>query len=255
MTVGKVTPMNGFRTALAVIALAVLGALAITLSPRGDSVPPGSERLGIALLLLLLPLAWAAVGLLLHRSAGRWLGLAVGIAVLPWAAAFLLGPSYGAPRWPQWVALAASVTLLVTLTGQSMFSAYEGRQEVDWSGLRMGLLRWTIIFNAASAFALYLFVMAYDADTGGFMLVGAWLLLGLVLGVWLLAHQKTFGLLILAAACIAFIPVGTLFLQREAHRPEEAWLLVAIFLPGVLLGWASLVAFGRPMLRFLSSGD
>jgi len=33
------------------------------------------------------------------------------------------------------------------------------------------------------------------------------------------------------------------------------WLLVAVFLPGVLMGWASLVAFGRPMLRFLRTGD
>lgn len=247
--------MTRLRSGLAVLALATLGALALTLTPRADSVPPGSERLGIAIILLLLPLAWAAIGLLMRRASGRWLGLAIGIAVLPWAVAFVLGPSYGAPRWPQWVALAASVALLLTLTGRRMFEAHEGRLDVDWSGPRMGLLRWTIIFNAASAFALYLFVMAYDADTGGFMLVGAWLLLGLVLGVWLLAHQKTFGLVILALACVAFIPLGALFLEREAHSPEEAWLLVALFLPGVLLGWASLIAFGRPMLGYLRSGD
>ena len=42
--------------------------------------------------------------------------------------------------------------------------------------------------NAASAFALYLFVMAYDADLSGFVTVGIWLLLGLLLGVWLLAE-------------------------------------------------------------------
>ena len=153
------------------------------------------------------------------------------------------------------MALAASLTLLVTLTGQRMFEAHEGRQEVDWSGFRMGLLRWTLVFNTASAFSLYLFVMAYDADLGGFVAVGAWLLLGLVLGVWLLAHQKTFGLLVLACCCVAFLPLGALFLDREAHSPEEAMLLVAIFLPGVLIGWASLIAFGRPMLKFLRSQD
>jgi hypothetical protein len=247
--------MIGLRTGLAVLALATLGALALLLVPRDGSGPPGSERLGIAIILLLLPLAWAVVGLLLRRAAGRWLGLAVGIAVLPWATAFVLGPNYGAPTWPQWVALAASLALLLTLTGRRMFEAYEGRLHVDWSGVRMGLLRWTIIFNAASVLALYLFVMAYEADTGGFVAVGAWLLLGLVLGVWLLAHQKTVGLLILALCCIAFLPLGLRFLSREAHSPEEAWLLVAVFLPGVLMGWASLIAFGRPMLRFLRSAD
>lgn len=247
--------MTRLRTVMAVAALVALGALALRFAPRAGSGPPGSERVGMAILLLLLPLAWAAVGLVLRRAAGRWIGLSVGVAVLPWATAFAIGPSYGAPTWPAWVALAASLTLLLTLTGRRMFDAHEGRLDVDWSSPRMGILRWTIIFNAASALALYLFVMAYDADLGGFVTVGIWLLLGLLLGVWLLAHQKTFGLLILAACCVAFLPLGTLFLQREAHSPEEAWLLVAVFLPGVLMGWASLIAFGRPMLRFLRSGE
>ncbi|MBT8462268.1 MAG: hypothetical protein KJO44_07055 [Gemmatimonadetes bacterium] len=247
--------MTRLRSVIAVAALVALGALALRFAPRSGVGPPGSERLGIAILLLLLPLAWATVGLVLRRAAGRWIGLAVGIAVMPWATAFVVGPTYGAPTWPAWVALAASLTLLLSLTGRRMFEAHEGRLDVDWSGPRMGILRWTIIFNAASALALYLFVMAYDADFGGFVTVGIWLLLGLLLGVWLLAHQKTFGLLILAACCVAFIPLGTVFLRREAGSPEEAWLLVAVFLPGVLMGWASLVAFGRPMLRFLRSGE
>ena len=247
--------MIRLRSALAVAALATLGVLVVILAPRTAEGPPGGERLGIAIFLMLLPLVWALVGLIVRRPAGRWLGWAIGIAVLPWAAAFTLGPSYGASVWPAQVALAASLTLILALTGRGMFDAYEGRLEVDWSGFRMGILRWTIIFNAASAFALYLFVMAYDADLGGFVAVGAWLLLGLVAGVWLLAHQKTVGLLILALCCFAFVPLGILFLEREAHSPEEAWLLVAVFLPGLLMGWASLVTFGRPMLRFLRSGD
>ena len=168
------------RRILAVVALVALASLALLLTPRSAAGPPGSERLGVAIVLLLLPLGWAIVGLLMRRPAGRWLGLAVGIAVLPWAMAFVLGPSYGKPTWPQWVALAASLTLLVGLTGRTMFEAHEGRAEVDWSGARMGLLRWTLVFNTASAFSLFLFVMAYDADFGSFVAVGAWLLLGLV---------------------------------------------------------------------------
>ena len=86
---------------------------------------------------------------------------------------------------------------------------------------------------------------AYEASIDGFVQVGAWLLLGLIAGVWLLAYQKTIGLLLLAACCVAFVPLGLVFLAREAHSSDEAWLLVAIFAPGVLLGWASLIAFGR----------
>ena len=82
----------------------------------------------------------------------------------------------------------------------------------------------------------------------------AWLLLVPITGVWLLAYQKTIGLLILAACCIAFVPLGAVFLGHESSSPAEAWLLVSIFLPGVLLGWASLIAFGQPMLRFLRTG-
>ncbi len=54
--------MTGLRTGLAVLALATLGALALLLIPRDGSGPPGSERLGIAIILLLLPLAWASAG-------------------------------------------------------------------------------------------------------------------------------------------------------------------------------------------------
>lgn len=244
-------PLIRLRIALAAIALAGLGALALHLAPRAEHGPPGSERLGVAVLLLLLPLVWALVALVLRRPAGRWLGLAIGIAVLPWATAFTLGPSYGAPVWPGRLALAASLILVVTLTGRRMLEACEGRQAIDWSGFRMGLLRWTLIFNTASAFSLFLFVMAYHADFGSFVVVGAWLLLGLVSGVWLLAHQKTVGLLVLAACCVAFLPLGVLFLSRESHSPAEARLLVALFTPGVLLGWTSLIAFARPMIRFL----
>ena len=107
----------------------------------------------------------------------------------------------------------------------------------------------------AAAVLSYPLLRAYlggqNTAFGLLVIVGAWLLLGLIAGVWLLAHQKTIGLLILAGCCIAFIPLGLLFMRSEAHSPEEAWLLVAIFLPGVLMGWASLIAFARPMLSFL----
>lgn len=239
------------RTALSVLALLALGGLALRLGRGAGDGPPGNERLGVAVLILLLPVVWAIAGLLLRRVSGRWFGLALGIAVFPWAAVFALGPTYGAPRWPGWVALAAATTLLLALTGHRMFEVHEGRSDLDWKGFRMGLLRWTLIFNIAAAFALCLFVTAYRADTGGFVQVGAWLLLGLIAGVWLLAYQKTVGLVLLAASCLAFAPLGAIFLAREARSPEEAWLLVAIFAPGVLLGWASLAAFGRPILRFL----
>ena len=52
--------MTRTRIVLAVLALLTLGAMAVHLAPAPGEGPPGDERLGIAFLLLLLPLAWPA---------------------------------------------------------------------------------------------------------------------------------------------------------------------------------------------------
>ena len=236
------------RIALALVSLGVPGVVAVE---QGGRTGGGGAW---SIWALLVPLMLSAWGLVRRRPWGRWSGLAIAVAVLPWAAALTLGPSYGQPVDRPAVALAAAAVLLVALLGPGMFQAFEGRSEtVDWSGRRMGLIRWTIVFNLASVFSLYFFVTRYEYGSGALIAIPAVMLGGLVVGVLLLAYQKTVGLLLLGLSCILFVPAGVYFVWREARDPLEAALFLAIFAPGVLLGWASLAVFGRPLWRYLRS--
>jgi hypothetical protein len=242
--------MVRLRQTIAIAALLTLGGLIVT------SSRPGSigvyQREALAFWLLLLPLAVTVVGLILGRYWSRWLALAGGIAVLPWAVAITFGPRYGIPLTRPAVALAASALLLWAMLGRGMFERYEGRVgDVNWRGPRMSLVRWTIICNIASILALYVFVAAYQYRIGWHLGLMAAPLFVLIVGVWLLAHQKTIGLLLVAAACILFVPAGAYFVWTEASYTGEAILFGAIFAPGVLTGWASLLAFSRPLLAAL----
>ncbi len=242
--------MVGLRKAVAIVALLALGALVLAAPPRD---PGGSYRRAVvAMWPLLLPLGLTAVGLALDRYWARWLGIAAGVAVLPWALAFTLGPTYGQPRTRQSIALAAAVALIVALVGSRMFDRYEGRTTgLRWRGPRMALVRWTVICNVASALVLYLFVAAYDFRIEWhFGLLGA-LLLGTVVGVLLLARQRTLGLILLGGCCMVLVPAGAWFVSREATYAGEAVLFGLAFAPAVITGWASLFVFGPPIWRSL----
>ena len=86
----------------------------------------------------------------------------------------------GAPLRQQTIALLASLALLVSLSGRAMFERYEGNAATDWSGPRMGLVRWTIILNMASALGLFLFVVVYRYAIGWHVAIPAVLLAGLL---------------------------------------------------------------------------
>ena len=143
------------RKVIAIGALLALGGLIVTLERGAYGVNPG---LVVATRVLLLPLGVTIVGLALEKHWGRWMALAAAVAVLPWAAYLTFGLPPGVPLMQQSVALVASALLLVTLLGRSMFERYEGRAPTDWSGPRMGLVRWTLILNLASAVGLLVFV-------------------------------------------------------------------------------------------------
>lgn len=239
------------RKWIGLAALATLGGLIITSSPSG---PAGDDRVLTALWLLLVPLAVTIGGLAGEAFWSRWLALAAGVAVLPWAVALAVTPAYGHSALPRALLLASSLLLLVSLTGRSMFARYEGRVRGSaWSGRLMGLVRWTIICNLASVLALYLFVVAYDYEIAWQFTILASLLGGLMAGVLLLAKGRTVGMLLVALCSACFVPVGSLFIWQEATYAGEAVLFAAIFLPGVVTAWASLVAFGRPIWRFLGT--
>jgi hypothetical protein len=154
----------------------------------------------------------------------------------------------------QTIALVASLVLLVSLSGRTMFGRYEGNAATDWRGPRMGLVRWTIILNLASALGLFLFVVIYRYAIQWHVAIPAALLAGLVIGVLLLARQKTAGLLLVAVSCILFVPAGTYFVWKEASDTGEMYVFAAAFLPGIIAGWACLFAFGKPLGRALRAG-
>lgn len=241
------------RLVLAGVCLAVLGGLVVMIARGGGeslSVRPGRREW--AIWSLLAPLSLTALGLVRRSVWGRWSGLAIGIAVVPWAFALTFGPTYGQPVTRQAVAFTAAVLLFLALLGKPMFAEFEGRTgNMDWTGRLMGLVRWTIICNLASALSLYLFVTIYDYRVGWLAVIPALILSGLIGGVLLLAHQKTVGLLLVALSCVLFVPAGTYFVWREARDPLEALLFFVVFGPGIATGWASLVAFGRPVWQYL----
>jgi hypothetical protein len=241
------------RKALAVVGLIVLGGLIVTTDPRARG--GGYERLAVAMWVLLVPLIITIAGILWEAYWSRWLALAAGVAVLPWATAVLIGPRYGMPVLPATLAAGASLLLLSTLTGRRMFERYEAQaRAADWSARRMSLVRWTIVFNIASVLGLYVFVAAYDYRIDWHLAIPASLLIGLLIGVGLLVHQKTFGLLLVAFCCICFVPAGAYFVWQEASYTGEAVLFGVIFLPGIASGWATLLAFSRAIWRYLRFG-
>jgi hypothetical protein len=245
--------MIALRKALAVAALITFAALSVTADPKGPH--GGYEKLVVALWLLLVPLVITIAGIIREAYWARWLGLAAGVAVLPWAVAVLLGPRYGFPVGRPTLALGAALLLLSTLLGRSMFERYEARARATaWSTRRMTLVRWTIVFNIASVLALYLFVAVYEYRIDWHLVIPASLLIGLLSGVVLLAHQRTIGLLLVALCCVLFVPAGGYFVWQEASYTGEAILFAVVFLPGVLSGWATLLAFSGAIWRYLRFG-
>ena len=237
------------RKTLAISALLALGGLILTLERGSYGVNP---RLVLATGLLLIPLGITIIGLAVEQFWSRWLALAGAFAVLPWAFVLTFGLPAGAPLGQQTVALVASLLLLVSLPGRAMFERYEGRAATDWNGPRMGLVRWTIILNIASALGLFLFVVMYRYAIEWHVAIPAVLLTGLLIGVLLLASQKTIGLILVALSCVLFVPAGAFFVWKEASYTGEMYLFAAAFLPGIIAGWACLFAFGKPIWTALS---
>lgn len=239
------------REAIAVLALLSLGGLILTLERGAYGVDP---RLVVATRLFVIPLGLTIVGLVFEKVWGRWLALAGAIAILPWAVVLTFGLPRGAPLLQQTIALVASLVVLVSLSGRAMFERYEVKGVINWAGPRMGLVRWTIILNMASGLSLFLFVVVYRYAIEWHVAIPAVLLAGLLLGVLLLAKQKTAGLLLVALSCILFVPAGAFFVWKEASHTGEIYVFAAAFLPGIIAGWACLVAFAGPLWRTLRAG-
>ena len=237
------------RRAIAFAALLALGGLIIMTPPR--EMAGSNGQVAVALRLLLLPLVATVVGFARGRYWSRWVALAAALAVLPWATVLVLTPGVGGFRARAAIALIASLLLLSSLLGRRMFDRYEGSaRHVDWSGRRMSLVRWSIVFNLASLLNLYLFVAAYRYRVEWHIVIPALVLGGLILSLLLLAHQKTVGILAVALSGLLFLPSGAYFVGKEATYSGEAALFAVLFLPGILAAGATLLAYGGPMYQY-----
>ena len=236
----------GVRKSIATAALAVMLALLVTALVTAPPFHSTSRWI------LVLPLVISIAGILTARAWGRWLGLAIAVAVLPWTLVLSLDPTL--PSIRGFTTLACVLALFATLSGQTMILHFEGRQTaIDWTGPRMRWLRWAIICNLASVLALLLFVLLYDAAFDWHLPVFTALIAGLVTGTLLLARQLTAGLLLVWLCALAILPVLALFIRAAGADPAENILLVANLAPGIITGWATAFVFGRPLWRFLRS--
>ena len=241
--------MFGVRKAIVLTALLALGGLIVMTPSRGMAESNG--QLGIAVRPLLLPLAVTMVGVVRGRYWSRWVALAAALAVLPWATILVLTPGDPGFTTRAAIALVASLLLLLSLLGRPMFDRYEGSaRHVDWSGHRMSLVRWTIVFNLASLLNLYLFIAGYRYRVEWHIVIPAMVLVGLTFGLLLLQRQKTVGLLVVALSGLLFLPAGGYFVWKEATYAGEATLFAVLFLPGILAAGATLLAFAGPMYRY-----
>ncbi|MDH3732814.1 MAG: hypothetical protein OEU54_04735 [Gemmatimonadota bacterium] len=239
--------MIHIRKVAAVLALLSLGGLIVTTVETGLS---GPDRFASAMRLLLVPIVLTAIGLIREVAWARWVALGAAVAVLPWSGVLVATPqiAVGAPE----VALTASITLLVALSGRSMAERFEGATaRSDLSPRRVALLGWTVACNVASILVLYLFVSAYDYRVGWHVAVTGGLMLGLIVSVVALTRGKTAGILGVAVSCLLLVPVGAAFIAEEAAHTGEAMLLVGAFLPGIITAAACVSVFGGPMWKIL----
>lgn len=223
--------------------------LALLVDVLAGDLPPGRSS---ARWLLVLPLVTSIGGIVAGRQWGRWLGLAVAIAALPWSLVLSFDPHLRDVRG--FATLGCVAALFASLSGHAMVNHFEGRQSgIDWSGPRVRWLRWTIICNLASGLALLLFVLFFRAPFAWHLPVFIALIAGLVAGTYLVARQMTAGLLLVWLCCLLIPPVLILFIREARADLGETILLVATLAPGITTGWATAFVFGRPLWRYFRS--
>jgi hypothetical protein len=211
----------------------------------------------------------AAVALATGRWWGRFLPLSIAWSFI---LSLLHSGGLGLPRLNTWL----GVILLLCLSGRAMQERFEAKAPlpIDWTAPSMAIVRCALVITAAGLYGqlMDLLVLAREVrglplwhidppyshcwpawpcvtDAGDFLL-----LLGLevvlMVGLVLLARQRTVALLLIAVAAL----VGTLLLVREIpvfqlHTPPLNMLLDLA--PGLVLSWAAVIVWSRPVVRLL----
>lgn len=241
-------PKHHLRSFVSLLGLGLMIWLVVTYRPSG--IPFGREPARPAVWALLAPLFAVAIGVTRGAKWGDNLGLAVSLAALPWATVLTLTPSFGAPITRQVVALIGSGILLLAL----LFPTHsEGVRQPDADNRpRVGKsrwIRWCLVLNLVSALNLYLFVIGYAFGASWQLLVLGALLVGLLVGLGLLARNVTGGLLVLALSAILMVPGSALFVAAEAKSTGEAWLFVVLFGPGVVAALGTTASLSSAFAR------
>jgi hypothetical protein len=210
----------------------------------------------------LLALALAAtLGLARRWWWARMLGTSLAISVLFPAVQSSL--EWGA-RFDSLVQMAWAGAVLASLRGRAFLSLYEGQRAagVDWSARGMWAVWWAIVLNGATLVEVStLLIGAWQEASGCFGRL-AWIdhyppaywpavaLAGLLLvGLMLLARQRTAGLLLTAVVSVAFPVVLLLYLRSVPHQQPASIVVPAV--PGLLAAWLSIGFWVKPMFRLL----
>jgi hypothetical protein len=191
----------------------------------------------------------------------RWWGR---ILALSCATFVVVGSAYAITkvgiRTPITGTLIAGLVLFGCLRGRAMFERYEGTapRSLAWDAPRLGVVRWAIITNVSALMVDVVLLNALGSGKGlglggspGFAAT-VLLTVALTVGLVTLALQKTFGLLLVAAATVALTALLASGAIAEV-TPEDLLLLVFMFGPGLATAWASLVVWAKPILRFVRS--
>jgi hypothetical protein len=154
--------------------------------------------------------------------------------------------------------LAGGLLLMGCVAGRQMFERYEGQAPapLDWRQPGMGLVRIALVAN------LHAFLVAVTIvpmlrftqscifegfDTSPLMAVCLAMTAILLVGVVLLARQRTAGLLLVAVSAVG-LPL--VLLTRRSHG-ESPLILALLLAPGILCGWLALGRFLPGMVRLL----
>jgi hypothetical protein len=170
-----------------------------------------------------------------------------------------------APGYFELIPIAWAAALLACLRGPAFLALYEERQAgVEWRSRGMRALWWAIVLNGATLVNVStLLIDAWWEPMGCFGPIPSinhyaptyWpsvALAGLLLvGLGLLARQRTAGLLLTGIVSVVFPVVLMTYLRSFSAAKPAQELLPAV--PGLLAAWLAVGFWAKPMFRLLRS--
>lgn len=240
-----------------VVAVALMAGSAGSLVSLIWSSRFGADEVGLAAVAAVLAVGTVAL------AVGAWWARLLALA---WSgsAAIMTGMALAAGVPSTLPYLVGALLLLGCLGGKAMFERYEGTAPppIDWARPGMGVVRAAVVANLGSFLGgIALAPMMFTFDHGGCCLqpssrdprvllaIGLSMAAVMLVGVVLLARQRTAGLLLVALAA-AGLPLA-LVSNPGALSGGGALVFAVLFGPGILCGWLALGRYLPRMIRFL----